>query len=78
MTSLLYFLQDLLLYPLVCVLYKDQQPARYALYILGYGLFATFIQRGIRLYAYIDELIFRRSYRDSYVPAKVRDVTEMF
>ena len=78
MTSLLYFLQDLLSYALVCVLYKDQQPARYALYILGYGLFATFIQRGIRLYAYIDELIFRRSYHDSYVPAKVRDVTEMF
>lgn len=78
MTSLLYFLQDLLSFALVCVLYKDQQPARYALYILGYGLFATFVQRAIRLYAYIDELIFRRSYSDSYVPAKVRDVTEIF
>ena len=78
MTSLLYFFQDLLSYALVRVIYKDQQPARYALYILGYGLFATFIQRSIRLYAYIDELIFRRSHSDSYVPAKVRDVTEIF
>ncbi len=77
-TSLIFFFQDLLSFTLVCLLYKDRQPARYVFYIFGYGLFATFIQRGIRLFAYIDELIFRRSYQDSYVPTKVRNVTEMF
>lgn len=77
-TSLLYFFQDLLSFAIVSILYKEREPTRYVLYIFGYGLFATFIQRAIRLYAYLDELIFRRSYSDSYVPTKVRKATEIF
>jgi len=77
-TSMLYFVQDLVSFAVVCWLYPERDPVRHWPYILGYGLFATFIQRSIRLIAYIDELVLRRSYQDPYVPAKVRSATEQF
>jgi cellulose synthase/poly-beta-1,6-N-acetylglucosamine synthase-like glycosyltransferase len=40
-------------------------------YIVGYSLFYGLIMRFIRLGAYLQEWIFRSSYRDSYVPTKV-------
>jgi cellulose synthase/poly-beta-1,6-N-acetylglucosamine synthase-like glycosyltransferase len=40
-------------------------------YIVGYSLFYGLIMRFIRLGAYLQEWIFRSSYRDSYVPMKV-------
>jgi cellulose synthase/poly-beta-1,6-N-acetylglucosamine synthase-like glycosyltransferase len=40
-------------------------------YIVGYSLFYGLIMRFVRLGAYLQEWIFRSSYRDSYVPMKV-------
>jgi hypothetical protein len=47
-------------------------------YVPGHTLFSTFVQRGIRMLAYLDELVFRRSFHDPYVPTKVRSATEQF
>ena len=43
-------------------------------YIVGYSLFYGLIMRFIRLAAYLQEWIFRSSYRDPYVPMKVHTV----
>ncbi|MCW5698857.1 MAG: glycosyltransferase family 2 protein [Rhodospirillales bacterium] len=43
-----------------------------------YGLVNVYFLRFIRLYAVTNELIFRGSYSDSYVPAKVRNRVEMY
>jgi cellulose synthase/poly-beta-1,6-N-acetylglucosamine synthase-like glycosyltransferase len=43
----------------------------FAPYIVGYSLFYGLIMRFIRLAAYLQEWVFRSSYRDSYVPMKV-------
>jgi cellulose synthase/poly-beta-1,6-N-acetylglucosamine synthase-like glycosyltransferase len=43
-------------------------------YIFGYSIFYGLIMRFIRLAAYLQEWIFRTSYRDSYVPMKVHTV----
>ncbi len=77
-TWILYLVQVLVSFAVVCWLYPEREPVRYWPYILGYGLFATFVVRGIRLIAYVDELVLRRSYRDPFVPAKVRDATGQF
>jgi cellulose synthase/poly-beta-1,6-N-acetylglucosamine synthase-like glycosyltransferase len=42
-------------------------------YIVGYSIFYGLIMRFIRLVAYVQEWIFRSSYRDSYVPMKVHN-----
>ena len=43
-------------------------------YVVGYSIFYGLIMRFIRLAAYLQEWIFRASYRDSYVPLKVHTV----
>lgn len=43
-----------------------------------YGLYNSYFQRFVRLYAYADELVFRRSYSDDYVPERVRRQAEKF
>lgn len=43
-----------------------------------YGLFNSYFLRFVRLYAAVDELIFRHSYDDDYVPPKVRERTEVY
>jgi cellulose synthase/poly-beta-1,6-N-acetylglucosamine synthase-like glycosyltransferase len=43
-------------------------------YVAGYSLFYGLIMRFIRLTAYLQEWIFRSSYRDTYVPMKVHTV----
>ncbi len=46
--------------------------------VIGYSLFNAYVLRLVRLVAYLDELIFRRSYRDPYVPRRVMDQVERF
>ncbi|MFC4235426.1 glycosyltransferase [Thalassospira xianhensis] len=41
-------------------------------YVLGYGVFNSLFLRFVRLVACFDELIFRRSFDDNYVPRRVR------
>jgi cellulose synthase/poly-beta-1,6-N-acetylglucosamine synthase-like glycosyltransferase len=43
-------------------------------YVAGYSLFYGLVMRFIRLTAYLQEWIFRSSYRDTYVPMKVHTV----
>lgn len=42
------------------------------LFLPGFGLFNSLIMRGFRCYAYGREWIFRASFQDAYVPAKVQ------
>lgn len=43
-------------------------------YVFGYSLFNGFFMRFVRLAAYLQEWIFKASYRDAYVPEKVHKV----
>jgi hypothetical protein len=43
-------------------------------YLLGYSVFYCAVMRVIRLCAYVQEWVFRASYRDAYVPMKVQRV----
>lgn len=43
-------------------------------YLLGYSVFYGAVMRVIRLCAYVQEWVFRASYRDAYVPMKVQRV----
>lgn len=47
-------------------------------YVAGYALFNAYVLRAVSVYAYLDELICRRSYKDSYVPSRVLNQTEHF
>ena len=47
-------------------------------YALGYSLFISYFLRVIRVVAYLDELMFRHSYDDDFVPKRVRDRLEKF
>ena len=41
-------------------------------YLLGYGLFNSLGMRAIRIFSYLHEWIFNGSFKDNYVPEKVR------
>jgi len=77
-TLLIYILQGLLVYGVARVMSGSRAPLGYLLYVPGQILFSTFVQRGIRMIAYLDEWVFRRSYADPYVPSKVRDAADRF
>jgi cellulose synthase/poly-beta-1,6-N-acetylglucosamine synthase-like glycosyltransferase len=47
-------------------------------YVPGYTLFNAYVMRAIEVGAYIDELMFRHSYKDSYVPVRVQSQAERF
>ncbi|AWN41786.1 hypothetical protein DK389_16355 [Methylobacterium durans] len=47
-------------------------------FILTFGLYSGFLMRLVRLYAYLEEMIFYASYRDSYVPQRVLDVLDRY
>jgi len=47
-------------------------------YVPGYALFNAYILRAVAVYAYLDELLFRRSYSDTYVPSRVLNQAERF
>lgn len=77
-TTFIYIVQGCLVYLVAHVLYRHRAPLRHLWFVPGQILFSTFIQRGVRMLAYIDELVFRRSFRDPYVPTKVRTATDRF
>ena len=43
-------------------------------YLLGYSLFASYVMRFVRLWAYGEEWLLSGSRRDNYTPLKVRAV----
>ncbi len=77
-TFAIYFIEDILTFVLVCWLYREKEPMALALYLPLYNLFDSYIARSLRLYAYFNELIFRRSYKDTFTPTKVQNVLEQF
>ncbi len=77
-TIIIYFIEDLCTFVMICLLYKDKNPWPLALYLPLYNLFDSYVVRTLRLYAYTNELIFRRSYQDTFTPTKVQNVLERF
>lgn len=47
-------------------------------YVPGYALFNAYVMRAISVISYIDELVFRGSYRDTYVPRSVQSQARNF
>jgi cellulose synthase/poly-beta-1,6-N-acetylglucosamine synthase-like glycosyltransferase len=41
-------------------------------YVIGYALFKAYVLRMVAVWTYVDEFFLRRSYRDTFVPAKVQ------
>lgn len=56
-----------------CALAAGYRPGAWRVwpYVIPYGAFNAFVMRGIRIYAYLQEWIFRTSYTDRYIPKRV-------
>lgn len=76
--TIIYVLDDLILFVIVARLYPEREPLKLGIYLVGFSLFKSYLLRFIRMTAYVDELIFRRSYQDPFYPAKVRRQVEKF
>jgi len=76
--SIFYIIEDFVIYAFIVFLYPERARLRLLPYIPVSSLFRAFVLRGVRALAYIDELMFRRSYRDEYVPARVLGDAERF
>jgi hypothetical protein len=48
------------------------------LFSLTFGPYNGYFMRGVRIYAYMEELLFLASYRDSYVPKRVLNISSMY
>jgi biofilm PGA synthesis N-glycosyltransferase PgaC len=77
-TFVIYLIEDILTFLLVCILYKEKNPWPLAAYLPLYNLFDSYFVRTLRLYSYLNEIIFRRSYRDTFTPTKVQSALERF
>ena len=73
-----YIIEDFIIYNFILFLYPERATLALLPYIPISSLFRAFPLRGIRAIAYIDELIFRRSYRDEFVPRRVLRNAEKF
>ncbi|MBK8175912.1 MAG: glycosyltransferase [Rhodospirillales bacterium] len=71
LVTVFYMLLDAI--AVICALASSDRPDAWRLlpYVIIYGPFQTYLVRSVRLYAYVQELVFRRSYHDNYVPARV-------
>ncbi len=47
-------------------------------YVPGYALYNAYLLRAVSVYSYLDELLFRKSYEDSYVPQRVLKAADKF
>lgn len=74
-TLVVYFMLDILAF-LTAVAVGADRPWRLFLYLPLYTVMQISVMRMIRLIAIVQELIFRRSYRDSYVPERIMKVVE--
>lgn len=64
----------------LCALAIIGRPASSRLlpYIVVFGLFQAYLVRSIRLVAYVQEWVFRSSYRDNFVPKRVLEGAPWF
>ncbi|MCP3867082.1 MAG: glycosyltransferase family 2 protein [Gammaproteobacteria bacterium] len=76
--TFVYYIESMLSFAIVYLMYRERISLSLGIYIFAFTLFESFITRAIRMLSYLDELIFRRSYRDSFVPVKVRNVLKRF
>lgn len=74
--NILYFIEDNLVYMYVV----SKFPSAWKLWPFSpfFFVFKGYLLRSIRAIAYLDELIFRRSYRDEFYPRKVREQVPQF
>jgi len=76
--SIFYIIEDFVIYVFIIFLYPERETLRLTPYLPVSSIFRAFLLRGIRAYAYMDELIFRRSYKDEYVPRRVLEDVERY
>jgi cellulose synthase/poly-beta-1,6-N-acetylglucosamine synthase-like glycosyltransferase len=76
--TMVYTLAALLSFTLAMVV--SEHHGRWSLlpYVPAYTLFNAYVMRAIEVGAYIDELVFRHSYKDTYVPTRVQNQAERF
>lgn len=68
--SILYMFEDFLVYTYIVIKFPERE--KQWLYLPLFAPFKSYFLRGIRAIAYIDEIIFRHSYKDEFYPSKVR------
>ena len=76
--SLLYVLEDILVLAIAGLVYPRRVTPGFLLFTPLTTLFKSYFLRIVRCVACVDELVFRRSYQDSFYPAKVRNAVEQF
>ena len=47
-------------------------------YVATYGLFNGYVMRWVRIWAYFEEWVLRKSYEDTYVPQRVLNISEYY
>jgi hypothetical protein len=67
---------DLTVFWLAAYSMPKAKVASFLPYVFGYSIFNSFFMRFLRVAAYLQEWVFKASYRDSYVPDKVHQVRE--
>lgn len=77
-TALVYTVLATISFVSAAVIADEPHWERLLPYIIAHSLLSGYFLRIVRLTAYIDEIIFRRSYRDPYVPRRVMDQVERF
>jgi hypothetical protein len=76
--TMLYMLTSLLSFTMAVTVSGHHGRWRLLPYVPGYTLFNAYVMRAIEVGAYLDELIFRHSYQDTYVPTRVQSQAERF
>lgn len=74
----LMFIADLVTFVIGWQLVGRPDTGRLLIYLPGWTIFQGLIMRVNRIQAYFSELLFRRSYQDSFYPSKVRQQQEQF
>lgn len=76
--SLIYMIEDLVVLCIAALFYRERVRLGMLLYLPLLTFYKSYFLRFLRVAAYIDELAFRRSYRDSFYPSKVRNSVDQF
>jgi len=79
--ALVYMCLDCLAFLLaIAIAGRRSCPSMWSLFpfALTFGLYNGFFMRAVRLYAYAEEWLFVRSYRDSFVPKRVLNISTMY
>jgi cellulose synthase/poly-beta-1,6-N-acetylglucosamine synthase-like glycosyltransferase len=75
---LVYILADVIEFLIICVVLRRPGALSLLYYVPAFTFYTSYFHRMVRLMAYLSELIFRKSYKDPYVPGKVRTAADQF